>query len=129
MTANAAGFANIYVDGFLEAGGQLGFFGHVFNIDSVWLGRVQFRNPSRHFEGDIDDLAIWGNELTKSEIQALANLPPPLTTVAASSNGPSLASDSLATASFPSGAFGTFGLAADEIVIRPGENPIVIRLP
>jgi len=112
LTVDAAGVATIYLDGAFETTGHQGFFSHVLDVDSVWLGRLQLTNPSRFFQGDIDDLAIWGSVLTAAEVQALAALPPPLVQVAPVANGPVVASESLASPAFPSAAYGTLGFDA-----------------
>ena len=113
VTVDETGFATIYVDGAFEISAPQGFFGHIYDMQHLWIGRVEFGSPSRHFDGELDDVAIWGSVLSATEVQALANLPPPLVAVPARPLGPTLKSESLPTSSAPSGAFGTFGLGQE----------------
>jgi len=111
VTVEADGFARIYVDGQFEAEGQQGFFGSVFGMTGLWIGRNEFYGTWGHFKGNIDDVAIWGSVLTPVEVQQLAALPPGLVLGAAADLGPTLKGESLATATYPSSAFGTMALS------------------
>jgi len=114
VTVDAQPFAKVYVDGAVEISGPEGFIGHVIGVNGVWLGRSRTTAGfTRYFQGDIDDAAIWGNVLTEQDVQTLASLPPGLVTGPPSQKGPSVASGSLGTTSFPNSAFTTFGLAPE----------------
>ena len=107
VTVESDGFAKIYADGKLDGEGHQGFFGSVFDLNGLWIGRNEFYGPWGHFKGQIDDVAVWGSVLSEAEIQQLASLPPPLVSVSSSENGPNLESANLS-----SPAFGTLGFAA-----------------
>lgn len=112
VTVEANGDAILYVDGLLDAKGPQGFFGSVFNLTGLWIGRNEYFGPWGHFSGKIDDVAIWASVLTPAEIQQLASLPPGLVTGAITETGPDLGNASLASSGFPSAAFGTLGLSS-----------------
>ena len=111
ITVSPGGFATLYIDGNLETSGSEGFFGHVLGLNGMWMGRVQFRNPSRHFMGQLDDVAVWGRCLTQSEVVALADTPPPLTPLPPPVTGPALEPESLPGASAAGTPFGTYNLS------------------
>lgn len=111
VTVDDTMFARVYVDGAVKASGSEGFIGHVIGVDGVWIGRSKTTAGfTRYWQGEVDDMAIWGNTLTDQDIQTLASLPPGLVTGPAATTGPALVSGSLGSASLPSGAYNTFGL-------------------
>lgn len=128
LTCDSNALTSLYVDGFLESSGIEGFFSHVFRMNGMWIGRLHFVNSTRHFDGEIDDLAIWGDVLTPTQVQTLASLPPALIPTAAAQNGPALAVESLATGARPNGAFGTFGFAPVGNRISNDTNNTAVRV-
>lgn len=110
VTLDSTGYGKLYVDGQFETGGRQGFFGHALGLDGMWIGQLLNKNFSRWFDGQIDDVAIWGVTLTPEQLQTLASVPPPMLSMQGAIIGPTLARESLASSSFPSAAFATMGL-------------------
>ncbi|MEM7200880.1 MAG: LamG domain-containing protein [Planctomycetota bacterium] len=75
ITAYGDGIAALFIDG--EQKGTIGeeaFFGYLRRPDAMYIGQlVTSSGPKTPFEGEIDDLAIWGDALTPTEISELAN--------------------------------------------------------
>ena len=107
VTVDASGFARLYVDGFYDGGGYQGFFNSLYDMDGLWIGRIQYGGPTRSWHGSIDDVAVWGNVLTTEDMQRLASMPPPLVPGTPQPVGPSLEGGSLGEGAYVSSAYAT----------------------
>jgi len=101
----ANGVATLYLDGLPVHTRHQGFFRYVFDLDSMSIGRnVDLGGPQWHFDGLIDDLAVWAWPLSAVDVASLAQgtTPPaglPGTPVAI---GPTIESGSMVNAALVS---------------------------
>lgn len=66
------GVTTLYVDGTAVNTRHQGFFRYVFDLDSMSIGRnVDNGGAQWHFDGLIDDLAVWGWPLSSAEVSQL----------------------------------------------------------
>ncbi|MCA8973478.1 MAG: LamG domain-containing protein [Planctomycetes bacterium] len=67
------GVTTLYIDGVPLSTLHQGFFRYVFDIDKMSIGRnVDSGGPQWHFDGLMDDLAVWASPLSAAEVTQLA---------------------------------------------------------
>ena len=106
------GNAKLYVDGMLDDEAHQGSFSYVLDVTQVSIGRnVSGGSGTQLFQGNIDELAIWGSALSATEVQDLANgaTIPLLIPGPNESTGPNLDTASLGSNTLPHTAFSLAG--------------------
>jgi len=79
VVCDGNGVTTLYVDGLPVDTRHQGFFRYVFDLDTMSIGRnVDSGGSQWHFDGLLDDLAVWSSPLTASDVMMLAQgtLPP-----------------------------------------------------